>query len=254
MLCVGWAVATAAVKEIEPNDATPQAVGALSKPSTTILVDGTSGYAGDIDWFSFEVGGSGSQAIRLATESDVSWQIVLYADNLAHIVSGADSLTRDLAPGRYRVRIQQSDLGTGSYVFVISNALEHESNDGLMEATSLGTLGSEPLTAFASISPAGDVDFFSFDVPEDFATGLAPGMSRIVRIETPCRRATRFFSSTPRTRRSNALCRSRATTIRAPGRGADCTSSNPSPAITRCACTSTRTTRRSARIALSSRR
>jgi len=186
MFCVGWAVATAAVKEIEPNDATPQAVGALSKPSMTILIDGTSGYAGDLDWFSFEVGGSRSQAIRLATESDVSWQIVLYADNLAHIVSGADSLTRDLAPGRYRVRIQQSDLGTGSYVFVISNALEHESNDGLTEATALGTLGSEPLTAFASISPAGDVDFFSFDVPEDFATGLAPGMSRIVRIETPC--------------------------------------------------------------------
>jgi hypothetical protein len=184
--CVGWAVATAAVKEIEPNDATPQAVGALSKPSTTILVAGTSGYAGDIDWFSFEVGGSGSQAIRLATESDVAWQIVLYADNVTHIVSGTDSLTRDLEPGRYRVRIQQSDLGTGAYAFLLSNALERELNDGLVEATALGTLGDEPLSAFASIAPAGDVDFFSFDVPDDFATGLAPGSSRIVRIETPC--------------------------------------------------------------------
>jgi hypothetical protein len=185
-LCLGCALTAAAVQEIEPNDATPQAVGALSKPSTTILVDGTSGYAGDLDWFSFEVGGSGSQTVRLATESDVSWQIVLYADDLTHIDSGTGSLTRDLAPGRYRVRIQPSDLGTGSYVFLISNALEHESNDGLMEANALGTLGDEPLGAFASIAPAGDVDFFSFDVPEDFAAGLAPGMSRIVRIETPC--------------------------------------------------------------------
>jgi len=185
-LCLGCALTGAAVQEIEPNDATPQAVGALSKPSSTILVDGTSGYAGDLDWFSFEVGGSGPQAVRLATESDVVWQIVLYADDLTHITSGTGSLTRDLVPGRYRVRIQPSDLGIGSYVFVISNALEHESNDGLMEATALGTLGDEPLGAFASIAPAGDVDFFSFDVPEDFATGLAPGMTRIARIETPC--------------------------------------------------------------------
>jgi hypothetical protein len=185
-LCLGCALTVAAVQEIEPNDAAPQAVGALSKPSTTILVDGTSGYAGDLDWFSFEVGGSGPQAVRLVAESDVAWQIVLYADDLTHMVSGTSSLTRDLAPGRYRVRIQQSDLGTGSYVFLISNAAEHESNDGLVEATALGTLENEPLTTFASIAPAGDVDFFSFDVPEDFATGVAPGTSRIVRIETPC--------------------------------------------------------------------
>jgi hypothetical protein len=185
-LCLGCALTAVAVQEIEPNDATPQAVGALSKPSTTILVDGTSGYAGDIDWFSFEVGGSGLQPICLAVESDVVWQIVLYSEDLTHIDSGTGSLTRDLAPGRYRVRIQPSDLGTGSYVFLISNSFERESNDGLVEATALGTLGDEPLGAFASIAPAGDVDFFSFDVPEDFATGLAPGMSRIVRIETPC--------------------------------------------------------------------
>lgn len=185
-LCLGCALTAVAVQEIEPNDATPQAVGALSKPSSTILIDGTSGYAGDLDWFSFEVGGSGLQAFRLAAESDVAWQIVLYADNLTHIASGTDSLTRDLAPGRYRVRVQQSDLGTGSYAFLISNALERESNDGLTVATPLGVLQTEPLTAFASIAPAGDVDFFSFDVPEDFATGLAPGTSRIVRIETPC--------------------------------------------------------------------
>jgi hypothetical protein len=185
-LCLGCALTASAVQEIEPNDATPQAVGALSKPSMTILIDGTSGYAGDIDWFSFEVGGSGLQTIRLAAESGVAWQIVLYADDLTHITSGTGSLTRDLAPGRYRVRIQPSELGTASYVFLISTALEQESNDGLMEATALGIVGDEPLTAFASIAPAGDVDFFSFDVPEDFAAGAAPGMSRIVRIETPC--------------------------------------------------------------------
>jgi hypothetical protein len=111
---------------------------------------------------------------------------VLYAGDLAYIAAGEDSLTRDLAPGGYRVRVQPSELSTGAYLLVLSSALEHEPNDGLAEATSLGTLKDAELSVFASIDPAGDVDFFSFDVPEDFSAGLATEASRMVRIETPC--------------------------------------------------------------------
>ena len=186
LLCVGWVGAAAAVQEVEPNDATPQALGTLSPQAMTISVNGASGYAGDIDWYSFEVGGSAAQSVRLATDSAASWQIVLYSENLAHVASGTDSLIEDLSPGAYRVRIQQSDLGKESYVLLLSNALESESNDGLVEATPLGVLQTESLIAFASIDPPGDVDFFSFDVPADFSLGLAPGFAKVVRIETPC--------------------------------------------------------------------
>ncbi len=186
LLCAVWVGATSAVQEVEPNDATPQALGTLSLQAMTISVDGSSAYAGDIDWYSFEVGGSGAQTVRLATDSAASWQIVLYSDSLAHVASGTDSLIEDLSPGTYRVRIQQSDLGKESYVLLLSNATERESNDGLAEATPLGVLQTQSLIAFASIDPAGDVDFFSFDVPTDFSLGVAPGFARIVRIETPC--------------------------------------------------------------------
>ncbi len=186
-LCfVLWVVAAMAVPEVEPNDAVPQAIGTLGISATTLSVDGSSGYAGDLDWYSFDVTGDRAQTVRLATDSTTSWQLVLFSDSLVHIASATDALTQSLDPGRYRVRIQEADLGTDRYTLFISNAVERESNDGLVEAMSLGTLQTEPLTVFASIDPAGDVDFFSFDVPADFAAGLAPGFSRIVRIETPC--------------------------------------------------------------------
>ncbi len=186
IFCIVGTFAGAAVTETEPNDAVPQALGTLSSSPMTIFVDGTSEYAGDIDWFSFEVGGSAPQSIRLATESDAVWLIVLLAEDSSHIASGTSSLTHDLAPGRYRVRVQPSELGTGSYMLLLSNALEREPNDGLVEAASLGTLEDEPLSAFAAISPAGDVDFFSFDVPKSSEASSASGSSRVVRIETPC--------------------------------------------------------------------
>jgi hypothetical protein len=183
--CAAWSCAAAAVSEAEPNDALPQALGALASIKT-MTVDGSSGYAGDLDWYSFEVPGAEAQTVRLAVDSAASWQIVLYTEGLVHVASDTDSLTRKLDPGTYRVRIQETDLGTESYALLVSNAVERESNDGLAEAMSLGTLESDPLVVFASIDPAGDVDFFSFDVPADFAAGVAPGSSRIIRIETPC--------------------------------------------------------------------
>src|SRR5512137_1175540 len=123
MLCVVWAAAAAAVPEMEPNDAVPQPVGTLSASGTqTIVVEGSSGYAGDLDWYSFEVDGHEAQTVRLGVDSATSWQIVLYSDALAHVASGTNALSRDLAAGTYRVRIQPSELGKESYVLVISTA------------------------------------------------------------------------------------------------------------------------------------
>jgi hypothetical protein len=185
---VSWSFAAVAVSEVEPNDAAPQLVGMLSAPGAqTIAVEGSSGYAGDLDWYSFEIVGRETQTVRLAVDSRVSWQIVLYSDTLTHVTSGTDALARDLAAGTYRVRIQASELGKETYVLVISTAIERESNDGLIEATQLGVVQTESLSAFASIDPAGDVDFFSFVVPDDFSDGASPGATRMLRIETPCR-------------------------------------------------------------------
>jgi len=176
------AFAAAATPEVEPNDLVPQSLGALAlEGATTWSVDGTSGYAGDIDWYAFIV--PSARVVRLAVDAPAAWQIVLYSEALQPISSGTGSLTLRLAAGGYRVRIQPSELGTGTYLLLVSDALERESNDGLNQATPLGTVQTEPLTVFASIDPAGDVDFFSFDVPEP-ADAVA-GTSRVLRIETP---------------------------------------------------------------------
>jgi len=186
-LCGLWAFGAGAIQEAEPNDATPQQLGTLApSPTTTLTVAGSAGYAGDLDWYAFEVPADARQTVQLATESSVGWQIILYSDSLKHLASGADSLTQDLAPGVYRVRIQQSDLGQDTYVFLVSNALERESNDGLAEAMPLGSVQTDALTAFASIQPVSDVDFFSFVVPEGFSAGTSAGGTRMLRIETPC--------------------------------------------------------------------
>ncbi len=184
--CAVLAGAAAAVPEVEPNDAQPQPLGSLSLPASTRSVEGTSDYAGDLDWYSFGVEGTEPQDVCLVVDSPASWQIVLYTDGLSHVASGTGSLDRALAPGTYRVRIQAAELGVGSYTLLISNSIEHESNDGLAEATVLGAVQTEPLTVFASIDPAGDVDFFSFDVPTGFSAGLLPGAVRMLRIDTPC--------------------------------------------------------------------
>ncbi len=187
ILCVGWSLAAIAVSEAEPNDAVPQRVGTLSAAGVqTIVVQGSSGYAGDLDWYSFEIVGREAQTVRLAVDSAASWQIVLYSDALAHLASGTDALSHDLAAGTYRVRIQASELEKESYVLVISTAIERESNDGLTEATRLGVVQTESLSAFASIDPAGDVDFFSFVIPVGFSDNASPGATRLLRIETPC--------------------------------------------------------------------
>ncbi len=173
------------VQEAEPNDVVPQALGALAA-STTLGVEARSGYNGDIDWYSFSIAADAPQAARLAVESIVSWQIVLYSGDMHPVGSGTDSLTRNLGPGEYRVRVQPSDLGREAYVFLVSTALEAETNDGLAEATALGVVQTEPLTIFASIDPAGDVDFFSFDVPQSFSDTLPNGSVRVLRIDASC--------------------------------------------------------------------
>lgn len=182
-LLVPWVGTVGAIQELEPNDTFPQRLGALATAPETLVVQGMSEYEGDLDWYEFEVSGDARQTVRLAAESEVAWQIILYEADGKHIASGTDSLTRRLAPGTYRVRLQQARLGRDGYTLFLSNEIERESNDGLVEATPVGTVQSEPLTVFASIEPAGDVDFFSFVIPDGFSDG--EGL-HLLRIETPC--------------------------------------------------------------------
>ncbi len=186
-LCLIAGFAGFAVSEVEPNDAMPQSLGVVSTAGTTTLtVSGASGYPGDIDWYAFRVDGDGAATVRLAVESSAEWQIVLYAEDMSHIASATDTLARDLEPGAYRARIQEVELGRDSYTLVVSTAMERESNDGLLEATPLGTVQTDSLVAFASIDPAGDVDFFSFVVGAGFSAAAGPGVARVLRIDASC--------------------------------------------------------------------
>lgn len=180
VLIVAMAAGPAAmgqIAEVEPNEGPAQAtaLGTLTGPITLTGL-GTLNYLGDSDWYSFEVKTQTSSVV-VSAEGQVSLQVVVYDEQVAYLSAADRETALVLSPGVYLLRIQGKDLTTGNYTLFVSNALEKESNDGLVEATKIGNVSeSEPLCAYGALDPAGDVDVYSFDVP--------PGFSKSCVIET----------------------------------------------------------------------
>jgi hypothetical protein len=167
LLVIGLGV-YAAIDEVEPNEAPAQAQvlePGFAGELQTIFVSGSSGYEGDIDWYSFNVASSGPQQIRISVAAPgQEYQIVVYRVGLEKILSGDNEVARRFEAGSYVMRVQAADLVTGAYNLYISNSNEIESNDGVVEATPLGVAHESPLMVYGAISPVGDNDFYSFEI------------------------------------------------------------------------------------------
>lgn len=180
LLAVGLG-AYAATDEVEPNEAPTQAQ--MLEPGfagelQTIFVSGSSGYEGDIDWYSFNVAASGPVQIRISVMAPGQrYQIVVYKAGLEKILSGYNEVARQFEAGSYVLRVQAADLTTGAYKLCISNSNEIESNDGVVEATRLGVVRESPLMVYGAISPVGDNDFYSFEIQTSSGVATPEGQT-----------------------------------------------------------------------------
>ncbi|MBN1857827.1 PPC domain-containing protein [Candidatus Bipolaricaulota bacterium] len=157
------------VTEQEPNESPVQAmsIGTFGELAATVTVSGAMGYAGDSDWYRFEITASAAELILSTSTEDTSdLQVVLYSADVAPIEASENELQVTLATGSYLLRIASSELRLLSYELVISSALEHEPNDGVCIPNEIGVIGSEIVRMYASIEPVGDADFFAFEVAE----------------------------------------------------------------------------------------
>lgn len=163
-----------------PASDSPQettALGVLATETCSLISCSSFEYPGDTDWYMFQVAEQTQSAV-LDLRSAISTQVVLFDSDVRYQVAAEGKLRLMLAPGTYYVHIQPQVLSTATYTFVVSNSLESERNDGLLEATVLGTVtGEVPLFVYGALSPAGDLDVFRFDVP-------AAQADQPIRIET----------------------------------------------------------------------
>jgi len=163
-------IGMAQVIETEPNEAPNQAtvLGVLDVAPVTFTVAGQVDYAGDADWYTMSVTAP-EIAVVVSVEANNDLQIVLYDADVAFIASETQELAVTLSEGVYYFRLQATELIACDYAIYVSNAIENESNDGLVEATPLGVIAdNSSLVAYAAIDPEGDMDMFQFTVPEGF--------------------------------------------------------------------------------------
>ena len=161
--------AFAEVAEQEPNESPTHAmsIGSFGDQARTVTVNAAMDYAGDSDWYGFDITASSRELIvSTSTQGASDLQVVSYSDDLNPIEASENQLRLTLAEGSYLVRIGSSDLSVFSYELVISSALELEPNDGICIPSNLGVIGPELSGMFAAIDPMGDVDFFAFEIAQ----------------------------------------------------------------------------------------
>ncbi|MCK5245964.1 hypothetical protein KAR02_03655, partial [Candidatus Bipolaricaulota bacterium] len=159
-----------------------QFLGTFSEPFTTFAVTGDLVHPGELDWYMFDITDDAPAIFILAaSEGDPTGIRVLLFDVDETYIDASDSgyLEIVLDAGSYRLRIDSSESAVQNYSLLVFNGLEVESNDGVIESNDLGEL-SGSLRLFASMLPAGDADFYRFQISE---TGL-PGGANALLIST----------------------------------------------------------------------
>lgn len=157
-------------------------LGTFSEPFTTFSMTGELTYPGEMDWYTFDTVSESATTFILAegNTGDAGIRVLLY-DGEERFVAAADDgfLESVLNVGTYYIRIDSINSTVQSYSLVVLNGLESESNDGLVESNDLGEI-SGWVSLFASASPAGDADFYRFQIAE---TGL-PDEANAILIKT----------------------------------------------------------------------
>ncbi|MFC2082860.1 DVUA0089 family protein [Candidatus Bipolaricaulota bacterium] len=159
--------------EVEPNDA-PDLADPLSGMPGEDCISGSIGIVGDIDFFRFEVLDWTILTISTVTNEDT--EITLFDEFGAFLASNDDYvvgeywswLEVEVSPGNYYVVVEEhgNDNVIYDYTLIVTGTScvsEIEPNDDDFLADSLGILPGQ-LCASGSIDPAGDLDYFTFDV------------------------------------------------------------------------------------------
>jgi hypothetical protein len=157
----------------------PQAVvdlGEIGKQKFNITHNGTIS-PGDLCWFKFNVVAQKnffisvlnpdqrySPSYYISNEPTMNFGFVVYDKDLNYVTSGESIVLVDLKPGSYFVRLDARPYEKTNYTIMVNDAAEMEPNDGLSEASDIGTI-SKRLICGGSLDPAGDVDFLKFNVP-----------------------------------------------------------------------------------------
>lgn len=159
-----------------------QFLGTFSDPFTTFAVSGDLAHPGELDWYTFDIVGDAS-AIFILAESEEGVRVLLFDSDETYIdATDIGYLKAVLDSGTYRLRIDSVESAVQSYSLIVLNGIEAESNDGLVESNDLGDLtGSVQL--FASMMPAGDADFYRFQVSETGLSGDANAL--LIRTNGP---------------------------------------------------------------------
>lgn len=168
-----------AAEEVVPNETPQQAVelGVLGTEAAILSLESSFDYPGDGDWYRFQVMEQ-TQSVVVELRSALSTQVILLDGDIGYQSAAVGELRAELTPGTYYVHLQPQVLSTASYTLIVSNALERESNDGLVEATHVGTVAEgQPLFIYGALSPAGDLDVFCFEIPSAIS-------NQPIRIET----------------------------------------------------------------------
>jgi hypothetical protein len=159
--------ALAAPSEVEPNDSSAAAMwlGTVTQTGSAIVVGGTTEYPGDSDWYRLAVE-QPTSVVFMAESDDSTMQLVLFSEELNHIVSSAAFCRQELSAGTYLLRVDAASFSTGDYRLTLTAAVESEPNDLL--PNELGALSSAgELRVYGSIDPVGDIDRFSFVIPDN---------------------------------------------------------------------------------------
>jgi hypothetical protein len=142
--------------------------GEFSEPFSTFSVAGEFTYPGELDWYGFDVIADGS-TVYISARSDDSEsgvRALLFDSEGTYINDGGDQILKfTLASGFYKLRVDSVASDVQSYSLLLWSGVESESNDGLVEADSLGSIDRQ-VAVIGSLLPAGDADFFTFEIPE----------------------------------------------------------------------------------------
>jgi len=163
-----------------PAQTEPQTIGAFGNLLAVYTVDGMLSAPGAFDWYQFDVLVDAAVFLIGSADAGVGLRVVVYDRDESFLAIGEDEIVEvSLSPGTYRVRVDSMESTTGPYSLLITNGTESESNDGIGEAESLGEILT-PVMLISSLVPAGDVDFYRFEIP---AGGLLDGADAI-HVET----------------------------------------------------------------------
>jgi len=140
-------------------------IGTISNQTVDLSQNGTLAYPGDIGWFTFQVAEPVDFVFSVDRYSR-DFVLVLYDENMEYVDSGEGMFMLELAPGSYNLRVEAVPFEKVNYTLKGTVVwMENEPNDGIGDATDLGSI-TGPVAIGGETDSGADIDFFKFKIDE----------------------------------------------------------------------------------------